>query len=443
MIQPPCPFCGERHTLEDTCLSPRAISREELQKAQQETIQPIKPLPIFLINEPKEELRFDKDTLKEISITALEGIVREDIEPISLSQWLTLSDAPRTQGEYATTPSPPPEEFPDTEPPPKYAPSAAIAEESHVSAVEVAALEIDAEALVNATRETSANRNIKTDSKAGLGSFIGEYELVEKLGEGGMGQIFRARNARVGTEVAIKLLKPEVSSDSGVVRRFFQEARVVNEISHENVIDILDLGRTKHGEYFLLMELLKGKTLREALSAAPFAKEELLHIGEQLCAGLQACHQRGIAHRDLKSENIFLITRGAQKNFVKILDFGLAKLYKASLTAQEVSMDGMVIGTPVCMSPEQICGEEVDHQTDIYAMGILLYQMATGHPPFFDINPLALMKLHLMSAPTPPSKRGSSLGKAFDAIVLRCLEKERKRRYQSMEEVLKGLRRLR
>ena len=474
MIQPPCPFCGERHTLEDTCLSPRAISREELQRARQETIQPIKPLPIFLITEPKEDPLLDEDTPEETRALSLEEIIPEDLEPMSLSQWLNLFEAPIAPSEYATTPSPPPEEFfnteppeeiLDTEPPPppeeffhtapppeeafdtepppqaEEAPSAAI--EAEANAEEVSFMELSDEDLVNPASTSSKDIVVEAGNETGLGSFIGEYELVERLGEGGMGQIFRVRNARVGKDAAIKLLKPEVSSDAGVVRRFFQEARVVNEIRHENVIDILDLGRTKYGEYFLLMELLKGETLHEALTTAPFTKERLLHIGEQLCAGLAACHQRGIAHRDLKSENVFLITRGAQRDFVKLLDFGLAKLYNASLEALEVSVAGMVFGTPLCMSPEQVCGEEIDHQTDIYALGVLLYQMATGHPPFFDPNPMALMKLHLMSEPTPPSKRGSSLGKAFDALVLRCLEKERKRRYQSMEEVLKGLLRLR
>jgi hypothetical protein len=428
MRQPPCPYCGLRHILGDTCLSPMASSltpRQEDQRA-------ITPLPIFLINEA---------IAKVLPVKEAEGGVTQDTEPIRLEQWPHLFDSiPPDPGNKGPSVKDTLEETAYIRPTfDEDAPTEIAEDEEVLRSVEEGSTDPGNHPTTSAEASDSVIYKIGV---SGVGSLLGDYRLVEKLGEGGMGQIFRVRHVRLDTEAAIKLLKASVASQE-VVRRFFQEALVVNEIRHENVIDILNLGRTEYGEYFLLMELLKGETLHQALASAPFSKGKLLHIGEQLCAGLQACHQRGIAHRDLKSENIFLINRGAQKNFVKILDFGLAKLYNSNLRTPGISSVGMIYGTPLCMSPEQVCGEEIDHQTDIYALGVLLYQMSTGQPPFFDLNPMALLKMHLMSEPIPPSKRGSSLGRSFDAIVLRCLEKERRRRYQSIEEVTKELRHLR
>lgn len=223
-------------------------------------------------------------------------------------------------------------------------------------------------------------------SDPAIGRVVGAYRLIAPLGEGGMATVYRAEHTAIGKEVAIKILKPGLAKQPEMVLRFFHEARSVNQVRHENLIDILDYGETPNKEHYIVMELLDGEPLSHVIKTqAPLPLRRLGHIGLQICSALDAVHQKGIIHRDLKGSNIFLTTRAGQKDFVKILDFGIAKLPKTQELPEELkTVTGAMMGTPMFMSPEQGKGLEVDQQTDIYALGVLLYQLATGVPPFYN-----------------------------------------------------------
>jgi eukaryotic-like serine/threonine-protein kinase len=258
-------------------------------------------------------------------------------------------------------------------------------------------------------------------SDSAIGREVGSYQLVEILGQGGMGKVYRAQHPFIGKQVAIKLLKAELSEQPEAVQRFFQEARAVNNIRHENLIDILDFGKTPEGEYFLLMEFLEGRTLSHAIkNESPFPPKRVGHIGIQICSALAAAHDKGVIHRDLKSDNIFLITRAGQKDFLKVLDFGIAKLMDDP-SGVAATTTGMVMGTPLYMAPEQALGRPLDPQTDVYALGVLLYQMATGTLPFFDPNPVALATMHVTAKLPAPRSRYKDIDPQIERVITRCL----------------------
>lgn len=269
-----------------------------------------------------------------------------------------------------------------------------------------------------------------------IGRVIGSYQITGLLGSGGMGKVFKAKHLKIGKEIAIKLLNKEHSADADSVARFFREARVVNEIHHENIIDTLDFGQTPEGESYLLMELLQGRSLTDALrttSNAPMPPKRLGHIALQICSALHAAHQKNIIHRDIKTDNIFLLTRANQKDFVKVLDFGIARVAKED--ASVATNTGTVLGTPLYISPEQALGQKVGPQSDIYSLGVMLYLMATGAAPFHDPNPISLAMLHVLMKPTPPKEKVSSIEDKLNDTILRCLEKKLPDRYASMWEL--------
>jgi eukaryotic-like serine/threonine-protein kinase len=271
-----------------------------------------------------------------------------------------------------------------------------------------------------------------------IGREIGSYKITDLIGRGGMGFVYRAQHPYIGKQVAIKLLKSEHSSDTEVLQRFLQEAKSVNNIQHENVIDILDFGRTKDNEYFIIMELLEGETLSQAISKeAPFSLKRAANISLQICAALSAAHKNNILHRDLKSDNIFLIQRAGQKDFVKVLDFGIAKLLGDSSSNHTTT--GMVMGTPLYMAPEQALGRPLDAQTDVYALGVILYQMATGTVPFYDANPVALATMHVTAKVPRPSSCIAGVNPEFEKIILTCLEKEMTDRFASMRDAAEAI----
>ncbi|QRN96107.1 serine/threonine protein kinase [Archangium violaceum] len=270
------------------------------------------------------------------------------------------------------------------------------------------------------------------------GEVLGSYQLERLLGEGSMGQVFQARHVRLGRQVALKVLRPAFAHDNGFVRRFFQEAHAVNRINHEHIVEIFDFVEdAQHGHVYCVMELLRGQNLSSLVKEEQLSVMRIRRITVQVCAALGAAHQLGVVHRDVKPDNLFITHKGGQADFVKVLDFGVAKL----LTAENTSgtLDGTIIGTPTYMSPEQAAGLPVDHRADIYAVGAVLYEMLSGQPPYLASNFGQLM-VKIITAPPPalPSHTpsGEPVPQSLAQLTLRCLAKEPADRPQSLAEVI-------
>jgi tRNA A-37 threonylcarbamoyl transferase component Bud32 len=251
---------------------------------------------------------------------------------------------------------------------------------------------------------------------------LGAYRLVERLGTGGMGAVYRAIHEKLGRTVAIKVLNRSLLADRTNIARFFQEARSVNTIRHPNVVDIYDFV-TAGKDIYTVMEFLVGQDLHHALYAEggrPFAAERAVLILEQICCALQAAHDRSIIHRDLKPANVFL-TRRENDEFVKLLDFGLAKLDR---TEGRMTREGVVLGTPEYMAPEQARGAVMDGRADLYGVGCLAYHMLTGCQLFAGGSYADVMVRHVKEAPPPPRTLNPRLSEALERAVMRCLAKD-------------------
>ncbi len=262
-----------------------------------------------------------------------------------------------------------------------------------------------------------------------LGTMIGNYRVVRMLGEGGMGQVYLAVNPRIGSRVAIKVLSPLASADSKLVERFFAEAHSVNRIRHEGIVNVLDLDQLPDGRPFITMEHLLGEPLSESLSRGPLALGTSAGIIIEILDALQAAHDAGVVHRDLKPDNLFLSPQGR----VKVLDFGVAKLmpnYEASL-AKAATQTGALIGTPGYMSPEQVLGEPVNASTDLYALGAILYQMVTGKMAFHGSSLFELMNQIVHEPPPPPAQRRPELAGPYQDFIMRALAKQPEHRFES------------
>ena len=270
-----------------------------------------------------------------------------------------------------------------------------------------------------------------------VGQTVGNYTITARLGEGGMGTVFLAEHPVIGSKVALKAIHPYYARSPEVVSRFVNEARVVNQIGHDHIIDIHDFGSTPAGDYYFIMEYLLGEMLSDQRGhQVAFAPARALNIVAQIADALGASHEQGVIHRDLKPDNIFLITRDGRPDFVKVLDFGLAKLTHTSGAVPAYTTDaGMVMGTPYYMSPEQCEGRAaLDHRTDIYSLGVMLFEMLTGHVPFAGEGYGEVMTKQI-SLPPPPARRFvPDLPFALEEILSRALAKDPDARFQTMAE---------
>lgn len=273
-----------------------------------------------------------------------------------------------------------------------------------------------------------------------VGQTLGHYRIVEKIGAGGMGEVYRARDEHLDRDAAIKVLPPQTFADESARKHFRKEALALSKLNHPNIATIHDFD-TQQGVDFLVMEYIPGITLSDKLSARPLPEKEVVALGTQLAEGLAAAHEHGIIHRDLKPGNLRLTGDGR----MKILDFGLAKLrlpVTATAATESFSETQSIAGTLPYMAPEQLLGGEIDARADIHAAGAVLYEMATGKRPFADAETSQLITSILHRPPVPPATLNSKLSSELARIMVKCLEKEPENRYQSAKELAVDLRRL-
>ena len=245
-----------------------------------------------------------------------------------------------------------------------------------------------------------SSRNSRQRDDLSLNKVIaGRYRLEQRIGEGGMGIVYRARHVLIDRVVAVKLIRPDLRGETHLRAWMLREARAANRVDHAHIIDIHDIGETDDGELYLVMEYLVGTPLSTEIARGPMPIQRAVDVLEQMGAALARAHDLGVVHRDLKSDNILLTTRGGRKDFVKILDFGLAALAHDPRLAPK----GAVFGTPEYMSPEQARGETAGPQSDLYALGILFFEMITGQLPFRSSDRDTLLELQRTGATPRPS----------------------------------------
>ncbi len=267
-------------------------------------------------------------------------------------------------------------------------------------------------------------------------TIAGRYAITERIGAGGMGTVYRARHEIVGRDVALKFLAPDLAGDKTNRERFLREAKAANRIDHEHIIDITDYGETRDGLAYLVMEYLVGEPLSATIERGRLSADRAVEISRQMASALARAHELDVIHRDIKPDNVFVLSgAGDGTDFIKLLDFGLAKMKgQMRLTAS-----GAVFGTPEYMAPEQARGKPLTGKADLYALGCVMYEMLTGAPPFDGTTPDLILR-HLREAPRRASEIVGGLPPELDAIVLRLLEKEPENRYADAHHLYEDLR---
>jgi len=271
-------------------------------------------------------------------------------------------------------------------------------------------------------------------SPAGLARgtlFAGRYEIIEELGWGGMGRVYKVYDQKIGEVVALKVIHPEISVNAKAIDRFRNELRFARKIGHRHVGRMFDLGEDG-GKFYITMEYVEGENLKSFIRrSGQLAPRKAVSLARQICEGLSEAHRLGIIHRDLKPQNIMIDREGS----ARIMDFGVARFTEA----EGLTGSGVMVGTPEYMSPEQVETTEVDKRADLYALGVILYEMVTGRVPFAGETPLAVLIKHKQEPPRNPQESNPLVSEAVTRIILKCLAKEKEARYQSAEEVLEDL----
>lgn len=289
----------------------------------------------------------------------------------------------------------------------------------------------------------SEAENQKKDS---VTSRIGElienrFEIEKHIGTGGMATVYRAKHSQVDLHVAIKILNRDEMNEKDI-ERLKREAKVLNSIFHPNVVKVYSFGFLESGEPYLVLDLLDGKSLDQMIQSEKCLPIVwLLKAFEQVCDGLICAHESGLVHRDLKPSNIMVVKPDEDAAFIKLLDFGIARSLVTAPGEQKLTRHGEIFGSPLYMSPEAIQGQEMDHRSDIYALGCLMYESITGAPPFLGNNVIMTFMKHMSEQPKPMAEvtPGLRISPELEAIVIRCMQKDPNARYQSVAEVRKDL----
>ncbi len=276
-------------------------------------------------------------------------------------------------------------------------------------------------------------------SSGGMGSdlvgvaLLDRYQVQAHLGDGGMGTVYLAEHTTILKKFAVKVLSPELSVRPDHVDRFMREARSASMINHPNVVEITDFGVTPDGQPFFVMEYLQGKDLSQLISeCGTLPWKRVRHIALQICHALQAAHDQGVIHRDMKPGNVVLVKRGNTPEHVKVLDFGIAKVLGQEGDPKGLTQSGMVVGTPEYMSPEQGWGQSVDHRGDIYALGVIIFELLTGKIPFSGTTMMEILNRHMFEV---PDVKHPNIPDEVGAIILKAMQKDRALRFQSMNEL--------
>lgn len=322
-----------------------------------------------------------------------------------------------------------------------------------LSDVGLAATALDADAPVDPKRRSGAGTpSTPPGAEVEVDPWIGRtlanvYKVEKKIGEGGMGAVYRATHVHLGKQVAVKVLTDAIAQKRDAVERLRQEAIAASSIDHDNIVDVVSFDRFDDGSVFIVMEFLRGESLSERIDARRAAHRalsvgETVQIALQICDALGAAHDRNIVHRDLKPENVFLAKKGDRER-VKVLDFGISKIKTAEAEQVRMTRTGQLVGTPLYMSPEQARGEtDIDRRVDVYALGVMLFEMLAGAPPFDGRNYFELLWKHGNEAPPSLRERVPELAcpPELDDAIMRALAKDRSARFQTMGELADALR---
>src|SRR6185503_812629 len=273
----------------------------------------------------------------------------------------------------------------------------------------------------------------------------GRYTIETKLGQGGFGAVYRGKQVKSGRSVAIKVLHPEMARDQNLLQRFQREGTVACNLRDAHTVTTYDFDQTPDGVLYIAMELLSGKSLHDIFyDEAPLGWRRVLRVLEQMCSSLGEAHRQGIVHRDIKPENIYLEDRPGNPDYVKVLDFGIAKIIRGEIgqNAPQLTATGQTLGTLEYMSPEQLMGKQLDGRSDVYALGVVAYEMITGRLPFPDAKgPAGLITAQLKQTPAPPSQTNpkANLPAAADRAILKALEKNKENRHADVTAMAAAL----